>query len=174
MGAREEGLWSIWAISAILVLSGCGAVNPTIVDPIISAVDSSVSDRVQIDFGSYFEGEWDELGIVCAFTTNDNVEEGLGFAWPGAPPIDSHDRNLLVFTNEDQVIAWTEVPSRISFCTYGSESTDGIRIVRRADGQVTLVRTKVDDPIGTYDEYWLVDPESVVVKRSALEGVPVP
>jgi hypothetical protein len=120
------------------------------------------------------KGEWDELGIVCAFTTNDTVEKGLGFAWPGAPHIDSNDRNYLVFSRDDQVIGWTEVPSRISFCTYGDESTDGIRIVLRADSQMTLVRTKVDDPIGTTDEYWLVDPESVVVKRSALEGVPVP
>lgn len=91
LGGEKWAPLSIAAIAAMVLLSGCGAINPTIVGPIDSAVDSSVGDRVEIDFRSYLDVDWDEMGIVCPFTTNDTVEEGLGFKWPGAPRIDSNN-----------------------------------------------------------------------------------
>lgn len=174
MGGSKRPACAIVAIAAVFQMTGCSAVNPTIIDPIISAVDGSVGERVEIDFGSLVDGNWDELGIVCAFTSSEKVEEGLGFEWPGAPQIESAARDFLVFARENEVVAWTEVPIRISFCTYGEESTDGIRVVLREQSQMTLVRTTVDDPVGTIDEFWLVDPNTIVVDRAALEGVAVP
>ena len=161
-------------VCAIALVGGCSSVDPRIIDPILQTVETSNDERVRIDFDSYVDEEWDELGLVCAFTTIDTVEKGLGFTWSGAPAFDSTDSEFLLFAENHKVIAWSEVPSQLSFCTYGEKSTDGIRVVLRENSQMTLVRTKVDDPLGSIDEYWLVDPASVMVDREVLEGAPVP
>jgi hypothetical protein len=155
-------------------LVSCSHVNASVIDPIEAQLAAAPGQTKTVNLSTLLDGDWDELGLICSFTTIAKVNEGLEFEWKGAPSLDDSDRDFLVFTQDRHVLAWSEVPLEMSFCTYGSASTDGIRVVLRADAEMTFVKTKVDDPIGSLDEIWLVDPSSVVVERAVLEGTLVP
>jgi hypothetical protein len=162
------------ALFLVTCLTGCQAGAPGLLTPVVEATRQASGDSVAVDFADVVGGEWSELGIICSFTSNAVVNEGLGFDWVGAPSFDNTSNDFLVFAADGVVVAWAEVPLGLGFCTYGAASTDGIRIVERGASQMTLERVPVEDPIGSLEEYWLVDPESVEVSREVLEGAPTP
>ena len=154
-----------------VVMVGCTVGN----GPIISAVEQAVSESsdgqtAHVDFDLIIDGSWNQLAIVCSFTSNDEVEKALGFRWEGAPVLDANtSTDYLVFASDSEVLKAESVPRGLSFCTYGDDPSDGVRIVLREQSAMTLYHDTDEGAIGDVTEWWMVDPDSVQVNREVHE-----
>lgn len=108
----------VWKALAIVLLAmlagGCVHTNQAYtvaaeIDELLAAVPPSGGE---VDFGQINGFAWDALYAVGPFTPHAQIEAALGFAWDEAKTTAigrRDDINLLVFTNNGEVVASLEL-----------------------------------------------------------------
>ncbi|AFY70855.1 putative lipoprotein [Thalassoporum mexicanum PCC 7367] len=98
---------------ATLALTGCGQSSLKLEpDPIAQQLPSNSQDSL-ILANAYTQLDWDRVYIFAPYTSIDQINESLGYAWATdrTTTIYQSDRiSLLVFTKAGQVVGYVEYP----------------------------------------------------------------
>lgn len=97
---------------AAVVLAGCGS------DSGQGEVRIELGRRFQdgaetgepVDVGLLVAGDWDRMVVLCPGDDEATATDRLGFAWDDYPgPVEETGNALLVFPQDDRVVAWSTV-----------------------------------------------------------------
>jgi hypothetical protein len=76
-------------------------------------VAQAIAQGRVVDFGQLDHFAWDALYIFTPYTSGETIDAALGFAWDGADATGIERRddiNLLVFTRDGAVVAYSAIP----------------------------------------------------------------
>ena len=135
-------------ILLLMLIYGCSSGGSAISEQITAQFDASRT--TPIDLSVVGPASWERVCALSPYTTNQTAEQVLGFKWDAESKTSiagSDGINVLVFVQNQQVVAYTEHPrNKGDFsklqprCLPRSEST--VKREYGADGWVFLVATK--------------------------------
>jgi hypothetical protein len=98
----------------ILLMLGCSGASPSISEQITKQFKASQTEP--IDLSAVGPASWERVCILSPYSTNQSAEKVLGFKWDveSKTPIAGSDGiNVLVFVQEQRVVAYTEHPRNL-------------------------------------------------------------
>jgi len=135
-------------ILPLMLIFGFSSGNSAISEQITAQFDASKT--TSIDLSVVGPASWERVCVLSPYTTNQTAEQVLGFKWDAESKTSiagSDGINVLVFVQNQQVVAYTEHPrNKGDFsklqprCLPRSQST--VERKSGADGWVFLVATK--------------------------------
>lgn len=135
-------------VLALMLLFGCSSSSSPISEQI--AVQFEASKTAPIDLSVVGPASWERICVLSPYTTNQTAEQVLGFRWDAESKTSiagSEGINVLIFVQNQQVVAYTEHPrTKGDFsklqprCLPRSQAT--VKREPGAGGWVYLVATK--------------------------------
>jgi hypothetical protein len=98
--------------AAIIAMTGCAPANQrSELDNTIVMASAEAGDGSTIDMADVVAVDWDTMFAFDAYSTDDEIREAVGDAWPGGSDsrIPSDGWGLVVFLKDEQVEAWTDI-----------------------------------------------------------------
>jgi hypothetical protein len=130
-------------IVGLVLLVGCNKSGGT--SPARRSLESAAaSGATSFDFAADKAFAWDRVYVFGSYTSRQNVEKSLGFAWPDfeKSAVQVQDGNtLVVFVRDRRVVDWFDSPPGIGFASANAEGYargHAIFRIERDGGRVQL------------------------------------